>query len=127
MAPRDFVLRVSRQTGIVHSDYPWVSSQELSKRLRVGILSRDAAHPVDRALIEQRLAAALALRTRLGAAPYSRWVFGESDGLPGLVLDRYGDVVVGQGALREIGIAVKAGFLCLALHFNDLADSFLIA
>ncbi len=31
------------------------------------ILSRDAAQPVDRALIERRLAAALALRRRLNA------------------------------------------------------------
>ncbi len=60
------------------------------------ILSRDAAQPVDAALIETRLRAALVLRERLGAAPYYRWVFGESDQLPGLVLDRYGDVIVGQ-------------------------------
>ena len=39
---------------------------------------------------------ALALRERIYAAPYYRVVFGESDGLPGLVLDRYGDVIVGQ-------------------------------
>jgi len=60
------------------------------------ILSREAAQPVDRVLIERRLAGALALRERLGEARYCRWVFGESDLLPGLVLDRYGDVVVGQ-------------------------------
>jgi 23S rRNA (cytosine1962-C5)-methyltransferase len=60
------------------------------------ILSRDAAQPVDAALIERRLAAALALRERLSALPYYRWVFGESDLLPGLVLDRYGDLIVGQ-------------------------------
>src|SRR5215475_9467988 len=60
------------------------------------ILSRDAARPVGRELIEQRLAAALALRERLGDPRYGRWVFGESDLLPGLVLDRYGDLVVGQ-------------------------------
>jgi 23S rRNA (cytosine1962-C5)-methyltransferase len=60
------------------------------------ILSRDAAQPVTAALIEKRLRAALALRERLGTAPYYRWVFGESDQLPGLVLDRYGDVIVGQ-------------------------------
>ncbi len=60
------------------------------------ILSRDIARPVSAALIEQRLGSALALRERLSAAPYYRWVFGESDQLPGLVLDRYGDVVVGQ-------------------------------
>jgi 23S rRNA (cytosine1962-C5)-methyltransferase len=43
-----------------------------------------------------RLKVALALRERLYTAPYYRWVFGESDGLPGLVLDRYGDIIVGQ-------------------------------
>jgi 23S rRNA (cytosine1962-C5)-methyltransferase len=60
------------------------------------ILSRDAAHGVDRELIETRLRAALTLRERLYREPCYRLVFGESDGLPGLVLDRYGDVLVGQ-------------------------------
>jgi 23S rRNA (cytosine1962-C5)-methyltransferase len=60
------------------------------------ILSRDAAQPVGGALLAQRLIAALALRQRLGSAQHCRWVFGESDLLPGLVLDRYGDYVVGQ-------------------------------
>jgi 23S rRNA (cytosine1962-C5)-methyltransferase len=60
------------------------------------IVGRDITHPLDRALIAQRLEVALALRGRLTREPYYRLVFGESDGLPGLVLDRYGDVVVGQ-------------------------------
>lgn len=60
------------------------------------IIGRDAAQPLDRALLEQRLKVALALRERLSGEPYYRLVFGESDQLPGLVLDRYGDVVVGQ-------------------------------
>ena len=60
------------------------------------IVSRTAERPIDGALIEQRLAAALRLREWLYSEPYYRLVFGESDGLPGLVLDRYGDVLVGQ-------------------------------
>ena len=60
------------------------------------ILSRDPAQPVGRELIDARLRAALALRQRLHREPCYRLVFGESDGLPGLVLDRYGDVLVGQ-------------------------------
>lgn len=60
------------------------------------IVGRDIAHPLDRALIAQRLETALALRKRLTREPYYRLVFGESDALPGLVLDRYGDVIVGQ-------------------------------
>jgi len=51
---------------------------------------------VDVEFLERRLRTALALRSRLYPASYYRWVFGESDGLPGLVLDRFGDLVVGQ-------------------------------
>jgi 23S rRNA (cytosine1962-C5)-methyltransferase len=60
------------------------------------ILTRRPGQAVDRTLIEQRLQVALALRQRVSAHPYYRLVFGESDGLPGLILDRYGDFVVGQ-------------------------------
>lgn len=60
------------------------------------IVSRAAAAPIDQALFVRRLRAALALREQLGTPRHHRWVFGEGDGLPGLVLDRFGDVVVGQ-------------------------------
>jgi 23S rRNA (cytosine1962-C5)-methyltransferase len=93
------------------------------------ILSRDAAQPVDVALIERRLAAALALRERLGSARFCRWVFGESDLLPGLVLDRYGELVVGQIATagmealkEEIESAVRKVMNPQALYWkNDSA------
>jgi 23S rRNA (cytosine1962-C5)-methyltransferase len=60
------------------------------------ILGRDGRYPPGRPLFVHRLQVALALRERLYASPFYRLVHGESDGLPGLVLDRYGDVVVGQ-------------------------------
>ncbi len=60
------------------------------------IMTRSPVHLPDRSLLVHRLKVALALRERYYAAPYYRLVFGESDGLPGLVLDRYGEVVVGQ-------------------------------
>jgi 23S rRNA (cytosine1962-C5)-methyltransferase len=60
------------------------------------IVGRDITRPIDRSLIARRLEVAVALRQRLTRAPYYRLVFGESDGLPGLVLDRYGDIIVGQ-------------------------------
>ncbi len=60
------------------------------------ILSRSPVHPIDRSLLVHRLKVALGLRERHYPAPYYRLVFGEGDGLPGLVLDRYGDVLVGQ-------------------------------
>jgi 23S rRNA (cytosine1962-C5)-methyltransferase len=66
------------------------------------IVGRDAAHAPDASLVVHRLRVALALRERLHREPFYRWVFGESDGLPGLVLDRYGDVVVAQSGTAGI-------------------------
>jgi 23S rRNA (cytosine1962-C5)-methyltransferase len=60
------------------------------------IMSRDPQRPIDELLLVERLNVALALRQRLSAEPYGRLVFGESDNLPGLVLDRFDDVIVGQ-------------------------------
>jgi len=53
-------------------------------------------HPLDRSLFVHRLNVALALRERRYADPFYRLVFGESDGLPGLTVDRFGDVLVAQ-------------------------------
>ena len=44
----------------------------------------------DAAWLATRIRHALALRERLFAVPYYRLVYGESDGLPGLVVDRFG-------------------------------------
>ncbi len=60
------------------------------------LLSRDEFAPVNHALFVKRLRTALALRQRIYSGDCYRLVFGESDGLPGLVIDRYGDVLVGQ-------------------------------
>lgn len=60
------------------------------------ILGRDPAQPVDRSLLAQRMQVALGLRRRLYEQPFYRLIYGESDGLPGLVVDRYGDVLVAQ-------------------------------
>ncbi|MBS0578451.1 MAG: class I SAM-dependent rRNA methyltransferase [Proteobacteria bacterium] len=78
------------------------------------ILSRDVAQPPGASLLEQRLRGALSLREGLYTAPYYRWVFGESDQLPGLVLDRYGEVIVGQVATA--GMAALQGEIAAAVR-----------
>jgi 23S rRNA (cytosine1962-C5)-methyltransferase len=50
----------------------------------------------DVAWLVARIRAALRLRERLYAKPFYRLVYGESDGLPGLVVDRYGSACVVQ-------------------------------
>lgn len=50
----------------------------------------------DQSLLVHRIKVALALRERLYPAPFYRLLFGEADGVPGLVVDRYGDYLVVQ-------------------------------
>ena len=60
------------------------------------ILGRDPEYPPGKSLIVHRLQIAHSLRRSLYDKPFYRLAYGESDALPGLVLDRFGDVVVGQ-------------------------------
>jgi 23S rRNA (cytosine1962-C5)-methyltransferase len=60
------------------------------------ILGRDPEYPPGKSLIVHRLQVAQSLRRSLYERPFYRLAYGESDALPGLVLDRFGDVVVGQ-------------------------------
>ncbi len=74
------------------------------------LVSRDASYLLDRSLIVHRLNVALALRERLFEAPFYRLVYGEADQLPGLVIDRYGEVCVVQCTTAGME-AVKAEVL----------------
>ena len=60
------------------------------------MLDRDAGAVIDRDWIAARLARALALRARLFDAPFYRLVHAEADGLPGVIIDRFGDAAVIQ-------------------------------
>ncbi len=60
------------------------------------MLDRDAGAVIDRDWIAARLARAFALRERLYDAPFYRLVHAEADGLPGVVIDRFGDAAVIQ-------------------------------
>lgn len=54
------------------------------------LLTRDRGQPIDGELVQRRLSEALALRRRVCPTRRAfRWVFGEADGLPGVVIDRF--------------------------------------
>lgn len=71
------------------------------------LLSPEAATPIDSSYFVLRLQQALALRQTLFPAPYYRLIHSEADRLPGLIVDRYGDVLsvqmntAGMDRLRE--------------------------
>jgi 23S rRNA (cytosine1962-C5)-methyltransferase len=54
------------------------------------IVSRQQDHLLDQSLLVHRIKVALSLRERLYSQPYYRLLFAESDGIPGLVVDRFG-------------------------------------
>jgi 23S rRNA (cytosine1962-C5)-methyltransferase len=60
------------------------------------MLARDDATCIDQAFLEAKLRAALELRERLYPGGYYRLIHAEADGLPGVIVDRYGALVVVQ-------------------------------
>ena len=64
--------------------------------LAARLLDRDCGRAIDRRFLAPRIERALRLRERLFETPYYRLVHAEADGLPGLVLDRFGEVLVVQ-------------------------------
>jgi 23S rRNA (cytosine1962-C5)-methyltransferase len=82
------------------------SGKELGKaayspksQIRARVWSFDPEEEVDAGFFRRRIERALALREALPARRHTnalRLVHGESDGLPGLIVDRYADVLVAQ-------------------------------
>ncbi len=70
---------------------------------------------------KERLTTALALRETLFDKPYYRLVFGESDGLPGLVIDRFGPVLSVQITTAGIDQRKEALFAALIELLNPEA------
>ncbi|MGZ9034479.1 MAG: class I SAM-dependent rRNA methyltransferase, partial [Rhodospirillales bacterium] len=60
------------------------------------VFDRDAERQIDASFIEEKLRRALDLRRRLFPDPYYRLIHAEADGVPGLVVDRFGAAVVIQ-------------------------------
>lgn len=60
------------------------------------LLTTDATAVIDQDFISQRIRHAVAMREDLFTRPYYRLIHAEADGLPGLIIDRFGDVVTIQ-------------------------------
>ncbi len=103
-----------------------------ASQIRARVWSWDEKEPIDDDFLRTRLRRALDARERLISAGMSdamRLVHGESDGLPGVVADRYGDVVVLQllsaGAERwraELSEGVRELTGCACVYERSDAD-----
>ena len=81
---------------VVNSQDKWLGRGYINPNslITVRLLSRDKNIEINRSLIVHKLKIALSMRERFYNKPYYRLVFGESDGLPGLIIDRFGDYCV---------------------------------
>jgi 23S rRNA (cytosine1962-C5)-methyltransferase len=77
------------------------------------LLSKKANLKCGSNFFKDRIATALQLREKLFDKPYYRLIFGESDGLPGLVIDRFGSVLSVQ--ITTAGIEKRKEALTSAL------------
>jgi len=103
-----------------------------ASQIRARVWSWAEAEPVDAGLLRGRLERAIAARARLLSADASdamRLVHGESDGLPGVVADRYGEVLVLQllsaGAERwreELSAGLRELSGCACVYERSDAD-----
>jgi 23S rRNA (cytosine1962-C5)-methyltransferase len=78
------------------------------------LVSRDPDHVLDKSLLVHRLKVALSLRQRLFSQPFYRLVYSEGDGLPGLIVDRYGDTLAVQ--INTAGMERVKGEILIALE-----------
>lgn len=101
LGPRPLVVEPGTPIDVIDDDGEFVGRglYDADKGIAVRIFTRRADMQIDAALIHARVKAALELRrrvidmTKLGA---TRIVNAESDGLPGIVVDRYGEYLVVQ-------------------------------
>lgn len=88
------------------------------------LVSRAVRVAVDEAFLAERLERALELRRQLYDRPFYRLVHAEADGLPGTIVDRYGDVLVVQ--INVAGMERLKDELVSALHRVTGAGTILI-
>ena len=89
-----------------------VAVNPLSK-IAARMLDSDPEAVVDQAWFEAHLARALALRSQLYDDPFYRLIHAEADGLPGVVIDRFGDTCVIQPNAAWADVLLEG--LCAAL------------
>jgi 23S rRNA (cytosine1962-C5)-methyltransferase len=90
--PPGSVVRLEGDDGVQHGAWHFNPHSLIAARR----LDADPAAPCDEAWYRAKLAACLALRGRFSDVPFYRLAHAEADGLPGLVVDRYGDALAVQ-------------------------------
>jgi 23S rRNA (cytosine1962-C5)-methyltransferase len=120
--PRGAPVRLESAEGWRYGTFMFNPHSLIAARL----LDRNPEAAIDAGWVAHRIARAAALRARLVDPRFHRLVHAEADGLPGLVIDRYGDVAVVQAntagmdrLLPEITAALAGLGLSAIVARND--------
>ena len=96
-----------------------------TSKIAARLLDRDASVGIDGTWLEARVHAALSFRERFYDTPFYRLAHAEGDGLPGVVIDRFGDCAVIQPnaawadlLISDLSDAVRAVTGCRTLVVN---------
>ena len=96
--PAGAPVRLEGDDGVKHGTWLFNPHSLIAARK----LSADPGMVLGEAYFRAWLAECIALRDRVVGAPYYRMVHAEADGLPGLVIDRYGDAESARLHLESI-------------------------
>ena len=115
MQDRPLIKLLPNHDRRLRGGHPWAYSNEVAMRpelrqlppgspvrlesaeaWRYGTWTFDPQARIDRNWVAARVASAAALRSRISGGSHGRLVHAEADGLPGLIVDRYGEVAVLQ-------------------------------
>jgi 23S rRNA (cytosine1962-C5)-methyltransferase len=116
--PPGGVVRLEGDDGVRHGAWQFNPHSLIAARR----LDADPAAACDAGWYRARLGACLALRQRLFETPFYRLVHAEADGLPGLIIDRYGDAV----ALQANTAGMEAATPLILAALRDLFDPRLV-
>jgi len=103
-------IRLEGDDGLKHGVWQFNPHSLIAAR----VLDRNATATPDAAWFQARIGAALKLREQLGIARFCRLVHAEADGLPGLVVDRFDDVIALQA--NTAGMEAATPFIVQALR-----------
>jgi 23S rRNA (cytosine1962-C5)-methyltransferase len=122
--PRGLPVKLESAEGWRYGTFMFNAHSLIAARL----LDRNPDAVIDGVWVAHRIARAAALRARLTDPRFHRLVHAEADGMPGLIVDRYGDVAVVQAntagmdrLLPEITDALAGLGLATIVARNDSA------
>jgi len=108
--------RPGEQVAVMSHDEKWLAWAYVNPATLIcaRVVSRQQEHLLDQSLLVHRIKVALGLRQRLYPSRCYRLLFGESDGVPGLVVDRYGDYLAVQ--ISTAGMEARRDDIVAALN-----------